>query len=220
MGRVSLLSGGIDSILAALLAGTEGAIPLFVDYGQHSRARESACAGELAKLYFGLELIRVELPWYARFVSPPLCSDEKALGRPDRHIAYAPFRNSLFVMIGAAIAEANGLRQVVLGSHNGDNIYPDNSPAYLEAMNGLLSVASKTDMTVEVTAPVLHMDKTEIVRQAQVMGIPFQHTWSCYFSGETPCGHCLNCNDRSRAFEAAGMDDPVALKDPETPGGE
>ncbi len=211
MGKVALISGGIDSIAAALLAGTEDAVPVFVDYGQSSRARELECAKALAERFFEKKFIRVDLPWYREFVSPPLCTGAEALRKPlghNRSIAYAPFRNSLFIVIAAAIAEANGLQQVVTGSHRSDTVYPDNSPEYAEAMNGLLSTASMAE-TIELVTPVMEMDKVEIIKAAHALGVPFELTWGCYSSSDKPCRSCLSCNDRARSFKAAGIIDPL-----------
>ena len=211
MAKIALVSGGIDSITAALLAGTDDAVPLFFDYGQNARVRELECAEALAGRFFEKKMIRIDLPWYREFVSPPLCVDEEAVRRPlgqNRGIAYAPFRNSLFIVIAAAVAEANGLRQVVTGSHGTDTVYPDNSPEYAKAMNGLLSTASMAE-TIELVTPVMAMDKVEIIRAAQALGVPFELTWGCYSSNDKPCRSCLSCNDRARSFKAAGIADPL-----------
>jgi len=208
LGKVALISGGIDSIVAALLAGTENTLPIFVDYGQNSRKRERECAEILAKRYFEHELIRIDMRWYKKFVSPPLCDGKNALSGHDRDIAYAPFRNSLFIMVASAIAEANECRQIVVGSHFLDTVYPDNSPEYVEAMNRLLDIAGKSQMTIRLVAPVMDMKKVDIIRAGQGLGVPFEHTWSCYSSNKMPCETCLNCNDRRKAFDEAGTVNP------------
>lgn len=219
MGKVALISGGIDSIVAALLAGTEDTLPIFVDYGQNSRKRERECAEILAKRYFEHELIRIDMRWYKKFVSPPLCDDKNTLSGHDRDIAYAPFRNSLFIMVASAIAEANGCRQIVVGSHFLDTVYPDNSPEYVEAMNRLLDIAGKSQMTIRLVAPVMDMKKVDIIRAGQGLGIPFEHTWSCYSSNKMPCETCLNCNDRRKAFDEAGTVTPSEILVNRTTGG-
>ena len=53
MSIVTLVSGGLDSTLVALLARDEGLeqYPLFVDYGQRAKDKElSACRAVLARL--------------------------------------------------------------------------------------------------------------------------------------------------------------------------
>ena len=61
----------------------------------------------------------------------------------------------------------------------------------------------------EVRRPVVSMEKDEIVAHGDELGVPFEHTWSCYQNGDEPCGVCASCEERARGFERAGVKDPV-----------
>ena len=65
---VALLSGGLDSTVAAALAAETFRLVrgLFYDYGQHAARREYAAAGRVAERY-GIPLERIDLPWMGRF---------------------------------------------------------------------------------------------------------------------------------------------------------
>ena len=58
-------------------------------------------------------------------------------------------------------------------------------------------------------APVLNKTKKEIVEIGAGLGVPFEHTWSCYTENDTPCWKCESCLFRRDAFEGAGIRDPL-----------
>ncbi len=41
------------------------------------------------------------------------------------------------------------------------------------------------------------------------LGVDYSDTWTCYNGDEEACGVCDSCRLRLRAFEAAGVKDPV-----------
>ena len=53
------------------------------------------------------------------------------------------------------------------------------------------------------------MHKAEIVRLGLELGAPLDLTWSCYSREDAACGVCDSCALRLRAFEAAGVKDPI-----------
>jgi len=48
----------------------------------------------------------------------------------------------------------------------------------------------------------LIFDKTEIIHYAQKYNIPIENTRSCFEADEQPCGKCLACENRDKAFES------------------
>jgi len=50
-----------------------------------------------------------------------------------------------------------------------------------------------------------------VLRLGRALGVPFEHTWSCYHDGKAPCGACPSCAERRDAFAEAGMRDPAVV---------
>jgi 7-cyano-7-deazaguanine synthase len=62
-----------------------------------------------------------------------------------------------------------------------------------------------------INAPLLDMDKAEIVRQGKRLGLDFSITHTCYDPCDNglPCGHCDACLLRKKGFQGAGIKDPL-----------
>ncbi|MDB5685750.1 MAG: exsB protein, partial [Rhizorhabdus sp.] len=62
-----------------------------------------------------------------------------------------------------------------------------------------------------IQAPLLHMTKADIAREADRLGLDAGMSWSCY--DPTPagehCGQCDSCRLRSKGFAEAGLVDPT-----------
>ncbi len=67
MRAVALISGGLDSVVAAWVARSDAdiAVALTFDYGQRAAAREIQAAGNVAQR-LGCEHIVIELPWLGK----------------------------------------------------------------------------------------------------------------------------------------------------------
>jgi len=53
------------------------------------------------------------------------------------------------------------------------------------------------------------MTKKDILNEGLRLGVPYEHTWSCYSNQETACGICGACHFRLAAFSALGIKDPI-----------
>jgi 7-cyano-7-deazaguanine synthase len=53
------------------------------------------------------------------------------------------------------------------------------------------------------------MDKAAVVSMASKLGVPLELTWSCHEEGSEHCWRCLGCQQRKKAFEDAGVPDPL-----------
>ena len=76
--------------------------------------------------------------------------------------------------------------------------FPDNSSEFVEAMNKALEIVNG----IKVYAPLIELDKTEILKLGMKMCFPFELTSSCYYSYEELCRRCESCIRRQRAFRA------------------
>ncbi len=59
-----------------------------------------------------------------------------------------------------------------------------------------------------IDAPLIDLDKTAIIRLGVAIDAPLGLSWSCYESGDLPCGVCESCLRRARAFARVGAKDP------------
>lgn len=130
---------------------------------------------------------------------------------------YVPFRNGLFISMLAAHAQKwvmgdASIRKatIYIGAHAEDaanDAYPDCSRPFLQAMQDAVRIG--TYQTVTLEAPLMGLQKSEIVTMGEVLDVPFGATWSCYKGGDFHCGKCPTCRARKEAFVKAGIKDPT-----------
>jgi len=213
---VVLLSGGMDSsVCAALAARDYKAAAVHVSYGQRTEQRErESFLAICQRLNIRDKLVvRNEA---LRAVGGSALTDEGILvpraesvgaGVP---VTYVPFRNAHFLAVAVSWAEVLGAEKVYIGAVEPDSSgYPDCRPAYYEAFNSVVKTGTK-EGRIEIVTPLIAMRKAEIVRLGLELGAPFDLTWSCYSREDQACGVCDSCALRLRAFEAAGVKDPIA----------
>ena len=216
-----LLSGGLDSAAAAVLApeaGCEPAAALFFDYGQHAARKEEHAARGIAGFYrIPFELI--ELPWMAKFSKSALVAGAGDPPRwsPDRLDDAAPRavwvenRNGIFVNIAAFYAAEKGMDAVVVGFNREEaDAFPDNGAEFVDRINRALELSLGRGM--RVVAPALDMTKREIVERALALDIPWELLWSCYRGGDLPCGSCESCLRLKRAVGGTGAEGRVRFE--------
>ncbi|MEZ6195043.1 MAG: 7-cyano-7-deazaguanine synthase QueC [Planctomycetota bacterium] len=212
-----LLSGGLDSTVAAYLAADECEVlgALAFDYGQRARRRELGASYAIAA---DLRIAHrtVELPFFRLLSAGALTEPASELPRPsagdldDPEAARAsaaavwvPNRNGVFIAVGAAWAESAGADVLVVGFNAEEaRTFPDNGEDFVARQNEAL--AYSTARGVRVSAPTQRMSKVEIVRVAMERDLPLERAWSCYEGDDKPCGTCESCRRFDRALDAAG----------------
>jgi 7-cyano-7-deazaguanine synthase len=212
---VVLLSGGMDSAVCATLAARDyEAAAVHVSYGQRTEERERQsflAVGQRLKIYDGL-MVRNEA---FRAIGGSAMTDE-SIAVPEAEeigraipVTYVPFRNAHFLAVGVSWAEVLGAERVYIGAVEPDSSgYPDCRPAYYKAFNEVVKAGTR-DGRIEIVTPLIAMRKADIVRLGLELGAPFDLTWSCYSREDQACGVCDSCVLRWRAFEAAGVSDPI-----------
>lgn len=215
---VVLLSGGLDSAVASYQAkkdiGRTGEVhALTFTYGQ-VHVREVASAQAIADS-LNIDLRKVYLP-LDTLVSSALLGDGEiptvsSSGIPP---TWVPQRNSTFLALAFAYAESLGADRVYTGFNIRDySGYPDCRPEFVERMEEALNYASKTFVEtgkgIGIITPLMYKRKWEIVKLGVKLGVPFELTTSCYAGRDKACGVCDSCRIRLRAFEEAGMKDPL-----------
>ena len=226
---VALLSGGLDSATAAAWAQAEGYAvhALSIDYGQRAAA-ELAAAAQVAQA-LGLSShtrVRAELD---AFGGSALTADiEVPRDRPATAmgagipVTYVPARNTVFLALALAAAEARGASAIVLGVNAVDySGYPDCRPDFLAAFEEVARLGTRAGhdgAAPRLLAPLVQWSKAEIILAGTRLGVPYELTLSCYDpvggrAGDggswTHCGGCDACQLRRAGFAAAGVADPT-----------
>jgi 7-cyano-7-deazaguanine synthase len=88
--------------------------------------------------------------------------------------------------------------------------YPDCRPEYYEAFNRVIKAGTRPSTNITIETPLIHLSKREIVQKGVEIGAPLHLTWSCYRESGVACGVCDSCAMRLRAFQEAGVEDPIA----------
>lgn len=215
---VVLLSGGLDSMVAAGLAREAGfrLLALTVDYSQRHRI-ELEAAARIAD-HLGAER-HVVLPLdLSRFGGSALTADldvpKDGVGE-GIPVTYVPARNTIFLALCLGWAEAAGARDIFIGVNALDySGYPDCRPEFVARFEAMASLATKAGVEGErftIHTPLMHMTKADIAREAARLGLDAGMSWSCYdpAPGGLHCGLCDSCRLRAKGFAQAGLVDPT-----------
>ena len=217
---IVLLSGGLDSMVCAAIARERGftVLALTVDYNQRHRAELAAAsriAGKLAERHVCLSLDLSQFGGSALTSSLAVPKDGLADGIP---ITYVPARNTVFLSLALAWAEASGARDLFIGVNALDySGYPDCRAEFVSAFEVLANVATKAGVEGDkfaVYAPLQFMTKADIAREADRLGLDAGDSHSCYDPEDdgTHCGLCDACRLRARGFAEAGLPDPTRYR--------
>ncbi len=211
-----LLSGGMDSATCAFMAKEkyDELATLFFRYGQRTENREIESFLALSERLGASHKEIFLLPFYKKIGKNALT--DTSLEIPAMDIAgvipntYVPFRNGVMLSIAAAWAEAHDYGNIFIGAVWEDSSgYPDCREKFLKAMQNAVNNGTSDDFSLTLHYPVIHMQKDEIILEGIKLGVPFDFTWSCYQGSEKPCGRCPSCHLRQKAFEKAGIKDPL-----------
>jgi 7-cyano-7-deazaguanine synthase len=219
---VVLLSGGLDSMVCAALAREAGfeVLALTIDYHQRHRVELEAAktiAAMLAERHIILPLDLTAFGGSALTADIDVPKGGVEAGIP---VTYVPARNTVFLSLALAWAEAAGSRDLFVGVNAVDySGYPDCRPAFIAAFEALANQATKAGVEADesgnggftVHAPLQQMTKADIAREATRLRLDAGISHSCYDPAADggACGLCDACRLRAKGFEEAGMPDPT-----------
>ena len=224
---VVLNSGGVDSTTCVGLAvekyGKDNVSTLSVFYGQKHN-KELECAKKIAA-HYEVAHYEVDLSAVMQFSNCPLLSQSTEAIRHESYAeqiakdgegmvrTYVPFRNGLLLSSVTALAVSlypDDEVEVYYGAHADDaagRAYADCSPEFTDAMNKAINIGTYEKVTL--AAPLINMNKGEVVKTGLAIGVPYHLTTSCYEGREKACGTCGTCIDRINAFKVNGVEDPI-----------
>jgi 7-cyano-7-deazaguanine synthase len=214
----------MDSTVCASLAvrqkGPGRVAALHISYGQRTEAREQRAFTEICDRLGIARRLMVRNQALSQIGGSALT--DHALDVPQAGpeigahvpITYVPFRNAHFLSVAVSWAEVLGAQDIFIGAVAQDSSgYPDCRPEYYSAFNRLIQAGTR-EGTIQIQTPLIALKKVEIVRLGVEVGAPFELTWSCYSREDQACGVCESCALRQRAFEAAGIPDPIPYAAP------
>lgn len=228
MKKVILLSGGIDSTTCLTMAvkhyGADNVIALTFLYGQ-KHENEIENARKVAEHFSGkLVEARIDSQIFQNSNSTLLQGNGDIAHKSYNEIikengegtvdTYVPFRNGLMLSQAAALAYSVGADEVWYGAHADDaagSAYPDCTPEFYMAMDK--AIFSGTGYKVHLLAPLLGMNKAQVVASGLKINAPYKLTRSCYEGHEFACGKCATCIDRLNAFGQNLVDDPIKYEE-------
>ena len=214
---VVLLSGGLDSMVCAGIARERGfsVVALTVDYNQRHRVELEAArtiAGALADRHIVLPLDLRAFGGSALTSDIDVPKDGVGEGIP---VTYVPARNTIFLSLALGLAEASGARDIFIGVNALDySGYPDCRPEFIAEFERMANLATKAGVEGDrftIHAPLQHMTKADIAREAERLGLDAALSHSCYdpSSDGRACGRCDACRLRAKGFAEAGLEDPT-----------
>ena len=213
---VTLLSGGLDSMVTSALAKEQGfdLLALTIDYGQRHRI-ELEAASRIART-LGVQR-HVTLPLDLRAFGASALTDDIAVPKDGVGdtipVTYVPARNLLFLSLTTAFAESCGATDIFIGVNALDySGYPDCRPEFIASFTETARLATRQGVEgspFTIHTPLQHMTKAQIASECARLKLDPAASWSCY--DPTPegaaCGLCDSCRLRRKGFAEAGVAD-------------
>ena len=220
---ISVLSGGLDCTVAtSIYAKDYDLTGITFNYGQQSLSQEIKHAKLICE-ELNMEHIVIDLPWLKEISNSSLTSDEEIpeieesdldnydIALQTAKSVWVPARNTVFCSIALAYAESIKAEIIIVGWDYEEAItFPDNSKEYLDAFNETIKYGSFDD--IEIKAPLIEMNKVDIVKKGEEVNAPMHLSYSCYVGEEKHCGTCESCKRRKRAFVNADVVDYTDYK--------
>jgi len=219
---VIIFSGGLDSTTIVALAKSQNydVHALTFDYGQRHRI-EIQNAKKIAQLYdiphkiFNIDLAslggsaltdaKIDVPKYNNIDEIPDVITS----------TYVPARNIIFLSIALSYAETIGASDIFYGANKQDlHNYPDCTKEFLISFVKMANIGTKTGSegnNFQILAPLIDMNKHEIIKLGMSLGVNYANTISCYDPSPEghSCGKCLSCQVRLENFRKLGIKDPA-----------
>ena len=206
---IVLLSGGIDSAVTLEIVLTNRLYDncyaiMFRSMGyktfENIKAREIAMVRKLT----GFKIVVVEL-------CVPFSSVVSG-----RYADVIPARNLIFLSYAAAYAEQLQAQHIFIGVNAEDfQNFSDCRENFLNSFAIVASLSSIWAKPIYIEAPLLHMQKNEIIDLGFRLGVDFSKTISCYNVDDQgrSCGICHSCHERLDGFKKLGKKDPITYQE-------
>ncbi|MCS3901643.1 7-cyano-7-deazaguanine synthase QueC [Methanococcus voltae] len=234
MKAICVLSGGLDSTVASLIAKQKGydITCLTFNYGQQALKNEISASKKIAEI-LGAEHKIIDLNFLSEMCELSECGlktgdipsiseenlDNRVVAEQTMKKVWVPARNLIMFSIASGLAEAICADYVYCGINEEEaSTFPDNTMEFMDRFNKCNEYGTLNKVKLE--APLYKMNKDEIVKKGieleQKLGLELlKYSYSCYH--ENPefihCGICESCMRRKRAFKLANTEDITTYKE-------
>lgn len=221
---VILVSGGLDSITVVAMAKDEGFDPRPISFFYNQRHQIELLKAEESLKLMGItnhKIVNIDLSSFGgsaltdKNINVPKYSSSGEIGS-NIPITYVPARNTIFLSFALGYAEVIGANDIFIGAHEQDSAnYPDCRKefikAYEEMANKAVASVEGGKNRINIQAPLINMNKSEIVKKGLELGVDYSKTISCYDATDDglSCGSCHACLVRIDAFKENNMEDPA-----------
>ena len=158
----------------------------------------------------------IKTPWLQEITETSLVNtdqdlpelDSEELNNPELTLnsaknVWVPNRNGVFLNIAACFADSMDFSHIIFGANKEEGTtFPDNTQEFIDKINEAFEFS--TLAKPKVFAPLINLDKTEIIKLAIEIEAPLNLVRSCYTDEEKHCGKCESCLRLGRALKING----------------
>ncbi|MCP5063078.1 MAG: 7-cyano-7-deazaguanine synthase QueC [Ignavibacteriae bacterium] len=217
---VIAVSGGLDSCVTTAIANKEYDLALaHFNYGQRTEEKELQSFNKIADYFEVEKRMVIDFSHFQKIGGSSLTDKsieikEADLNNENVPNSYVPFRNGNMLSACASWAEIIEANSIFIGAVFEDSSgYPDCRPDFLSTFETMLNLGTKPETKIKIKAPIINMNKKEIIKLGLELKAPLELTWSCYSDEDEACGVCDSCALRLRGFQSLGIVDPIAYKE-------
>ena len=192
-----------------------GVLALTIDYNQRHRVELDAARTIATRLADRHIVLPLDLTAFGGSALTDDIDVPKGGAGNSIPVTYVPARNTVFLSLALAWAEAAGAHDLFVGVNVLDySGYPDCRPDFIAAFQALADKATREGVEgrgFTIHAPLQYMTKADIAREAVRLGLDAGLSHSCYDPAPDggACGRCDACRLRAKGFEEAGLADPT-----------
>lgn len=200
MKTVSLVSGGIDSLVMSKFMTIEGdeVLPIFIDYGQLAGEKEWSACQTIFKMSDLPLPTRIDLSGYGKLMPTGITDSSKQI----HDQAFLPGRNLLFLVVASSYANFKKANKVAIGLLK-DHMFPDQTGEFI--VNANIAVNTALNDQITIVTPLINFNKSEVIKLANHYNLPIGKTYSCHSGKELYCKECISCRE---ILNSSGKDLP------------
>jgi len=216
---VVAVSGGMDSCVTAAIANEKYQLAFaHINYGQRTEKRELKAFNDIADFYEVKERLVIDYTHLSKIGGSSLTDKNISVTKANLNnkatpTSYVPFRNANILSACISWAEVLNAKAVFIGAVFEDSSgYPDCRPEFFSAFEKMIDLGTKPETKIKIETPVIHLNKSEIIKKGIELNAPLHLTWSCYQNEDKACGVCDSCALRLRGFQMVEVEDPIPYK--------